>query len=97
VLGYWEARWDWECPTLFGLELQEYRAAAETWRATRDLTQPQVAFALLGALREFLYGASAVKPEAVAPIAGMQNSELMALEQRVGPFVLAVAEQPRTA
>jgi hypothetical protein len=88
---------DWECPTLFGVELKEYRAAAEMWRATHDLTQPQVAFAVLGALREFLYGASAVKPDAIAAIAGIPKPDLIALEQRVGPFVLAVVEQRRTA
>ena len=97
VLSYWEWHWDWECPTLFGLELKEYRAAAEMWRADRDLAQPRVAVALVGALREFLYGASAVKSESVAAIAGMPKSDLIALEQRIGPFVLAVAEQRRTA
>ena len=97
VLSYWELHWDWECPTLVGLELKEYREAADMWRATLDLALPQVAFAMLGALREFLYGASAVKDEAVMTIAGMQKSDLIALERRIGPFVLAVVEQWRTA
>jgi hypothetical protein len=97
VLSYWDSRWDWECTTLFGLELEEYRAAVDTWRATSDLALPQVAFAMLGALREFLYGASAVKSEAVANIAGMPKNDLVALENRIGPYVLAVVEQRRTA
>jgi len=46
VLSYWEGHWDWECPTLLGLELDEYRAAVATWRDTSDLAVPQVAFAL---------------------------------------------------
>ena len=58
---------------------------------------PQVALAMLGALREFLYGASAVNDEAVAGLTGMQKPDLVALEHRVGPFVLAVVEQRRTA
>jgi hypothetical protein len=97
VLNYWESHWDWECPTLFGLDLKEYRAAAETWRATADLAQPQVAFAMLGALREFLHGASALKGEAVVTITRMQKADLLTLKNRVGPFVLAVVEQQRTA
>ena len=97
MLSYWEWHWDWECPTLFGLDLKEYRAAADTWRATPDLALPQVAFAMLGALREFLYGASAVEEESVATIAGMQKPDLIALEHRVRPFMFAVVEQRRTA
>jgi len=98
VLAYWEGRWDWECPLLFGLELPEYRVALAQWRVTSDaVSLPQVALAMNGALREFLYGASAVKAEAVAAIAGMPKSDLVALAHRIGPFVLAVVERRRTA
>ena len=97
MLSYWEWHWDWECPTLFGLDLKEYRAAAETWRATLDLSLPQVAYAMLGALREFLHGASAVKAEAVAGIAGMSSADLVTLDSRIRPYVLGVVAQRRTA
>ena len=92
VLGYWEQRWDWECPTLFGLALQEYRAAIGSWRGSFDLSQPVVALALSGALREFLYGASAVKVDDIPAITNMQKSELEALASRVSPYMLEVTE-----
>jgi hypothetical protein len=97
VLSYWESHWDWECPTLFGLELKEYRAAAETWRATLNLSLPQVAYVIHGALREFLHGASAVKAEAVAGIAGISCADLVKLDSRIRPYVLGVVAQRRTA
>ena len=96
VLSYWEGHWDWECPTLLGLELDEYRAAVATWRDTSDLAVPQVAFALLGALRELLYGASAVTADAVPHIVGLTKADLVALEHRVGPCLLNVVNK-RTA
>jgi len=96
VLSYWEGHWDWECPTLFGLELPEYRAAVAAWRDTSDLSVPQVALALLGALREFLYGASAVKADLVPGITGLAKAELVALDHRVGPYVLSIVNK-RTA
>ena len=92
VLGYWERRWDWECPTLFGLELQDYRAAMAAWRVSFDLSQPAVALALSGALREFLYGASSAKDDDILEITGMKKSELVELAGRVGPYVLNIAE-----
>ena len=92
VLGYWEQRWDWECPTLFGLELQDYRAAMASWRESFDLSRPAVALALSGALREFLYGASAVKEDYISGITNMQKSEIEDLASRVSPYILEVAE-----
>jgi hypothetical protein len=93
VLSYWEGHWDWECPTLFGLELPEYRAAVATWRETSDPSVPRVAFALLGALREFLYGASAVTADVVPRITGLAKIDLVTLEHRVGPYVLSIVNK----
>ena len=92
VLSYWEQHWDWECPTLFGLELPDYRAAMAAWRVSADLSQPAVALALSGALREFLYGASAAKEHAIPGITGLQKSDLVELAGRVSPYVLGFAE-----
>jgi hypothetical protein len=92
VLSYWEQHWDWESPTLFGLELEEYRAATVAWQASGDLSRPGVALALSGALREFLYGASSVKDHDILGITSMKKSELVALASRVGPYVLNIAE-----
>jgi hypothetical protein len=96
VLAYWQEHWDWECPTLFGLELTEYQAAVSMWRERGDPSLPQVACALLGALREFLYGASAVGVTDFTGLTGMSRPDLLALENRVGPYVLGIVEQGRT-
>ena len=30
-MSYWAAHWDWECPTVFGIELEELQVVLEAW------------------------------------------------------------------
>jgi hypothetical protein len=90
VLRYWTARWDWESPTLFGLARSDYDLAVAAWVDRRDTSDTAVALALLGALREILYGASAISAEAIPSVCGLSRAELENLDARVAPWLLHV-------
>lgn len=79
LLSFWLSEWDWECPTLFGLERNELEAIATAWPESIVTMQKQTALAVHGSLRELLVGASAVAPDKVAPACGLTHAELSAL------------------
>lgn len=58
AFAYWLENWDWECPTLFGIDRDELRVVLEGWPNPR-VDDETTALAALGALRELLDGASA--------------------------------------
>jgi hypothetical protein len=43
VLAYWCAKWDFECPALFGLEREEFEKAVRMWDERRELSDSHVA------------------------------------------------------
>ncbi len=55
AMAYWVQHWDWECPTLFGLEREDIVNAIETWPRSIATTTSRAA---IGSLRELLLGAS---------------------------------------
>jgi hypothetical protein len=73
ILAYWVEHWDWECPALFGLELVEFQAILACWPAGLTNNEETTALAIIGSLRELLYGASAVRPERVEEISGVSR------------------------
>lgn len=62
-MRYWESHWDWECPTLFGIELEELKAARVA--CLTEENEELVSYAALGCLRELLHGASAIPKNSV--------------------------------
>jgi hypothetical protein len=52
AFSYWRKHWDWEMPTLTGLSLQEFEAAAESWCANPSTVSATVLVAALSAVRE---------------------------------------------
>lgn len=71
VLQYWVKHWDWECPTLFGLELDELCAVLRAWPNIPAGAEEKTLLAIVGAYRELLYGASAVSVNAVESAIGV--------------------------
>jgi len=94
-MAYWAERWDWESPTLFGINLEQLRQVLAEWPTIAPGTENEAECASIGALRELLYGASAVVAAKVPAIVGLSFhqaeallSELHALaEQRGGVAV----------
>ena len=87
TLNYCVAQWDWESPTLFSLEQSDFQALISTWPQCIALQEKTAALAVVGGLREILYGASAVKSEAVAKLIGISHSEACALLNRLLPRI----------
>ncbi|QSI32128.1 hypothetical protein GNX71_22115 [Variovorax sp. RKNM96] len=79
ALSYWDERWDWESPVLFGLTHDRYRNVAASWPGNSE----DHFLAAVGALRELLHGASAIREdEAVRAAIGVgkaQGIELLAV------------------
>jgi hypothetical protein len=82
ALRYWIEHWDWECPTLFGLERIDVQAVLERWPGVVDATPSHSSLAVNGALRKLLYGASAVDSERVRAICGIPASEVIVLAHK---------------
>lgn len=82
AMSYWAAHWDWECPTLFGIELAELQAVLEAW--PRSSVQNEIeASAAIGALRELLYGASTPPKGELPQILGIEYEAASALCDKV--------------
>ncbi|HAT40706.1 MAG TPA: hypothetical protein DCS87_03145 [Rheinheimera sp.] len=86
ALLYWESAWDWECPLLFGLSLDEFREAASTWSENSAQLSESEALAISSAFRELLYGASALPAEKVSVVCGISAVEVEALCNRLQPW-----------
>ena len=71
---YWTEHWDWECPTLFGVELEEMVEVVKTWPFVAAEQEELVATCALGAWRELLYGASSLEPHLVGEAVGISYS-----------------------
>jgi hypothetical protein len=92
VLAYWVAHWDWECPTLFGLEKSDLEAVLASWPASLSSQEKTSALALIGALRELLYGASAVPKAQVPAVCGLSYAEASALAENLFPRISEVLD-----
>lgn len=86
VLRYWIAKWDWECPTLFGIEKEQVQQVLNLWPESVG-NKEVVALAINGALREFLHGASAVHRSQVAGVCGLSYEEASNLSKRFSESV----------
>ena len=85
ALSYWATHWDWECPTLFGLDQSDFSAISGTWPRSVAERPRDCALAIAGALRELLFGASA--PPAVESIIGISKAEASDLLEVLMPRI----------
>ena len=60
AIHYWIEKWDFECPTLFGLEKTDLIEVAKSWPVSLSTDRERTLIACLGSLRELLHGASAI-------------------------------------
>ena len=90
ALGYWSEHWDWECPTLFGIERVELHSVLSTWPTIAPGTEEQVSLAVVGAYRELLYGASAVARSEVEATIGVTHEQACSLLEQLTVFLQAL-------
>ena len=81
AMQYWVEHWDDECPTLFGIELDQLKTALHRWPSTVGEDEPMVKAVAIGALRELLYGASALPPVALQSMLGISYDDAETLTQ----------------
>ncbi|MBV7544667.1 hypothetical protein [Acidovorax sp. sic0104] len=82
ALLYWQEHWDFECPTLFGIELEDLEVVVYTW-PHHNAAKEVEALAVTGALRELLYGASTPPKERLPLIIGVGYEGASALCTKV--------------
>jgi hypothetical protein len=75
---YWVAHWDSECPTLFGIELDELQVVLHAWPHSAAQRETE-ALAAIGALRELLHGASTPPRSQLPEILGVEYETASAL------------------
>ncbi len=63
AMEYWVHHWDWESPTLFGLELDELMRTIETWPRVTAGHEEATCLAAVGAVRELFGGSAPTKAE----------------------------------
>jgi len=83
-LEYWIKHWDWECPTVFGLELSKFQSIVNTWPEALIQNEEIAVLAIFGSFREFLHGASSVRPNQVSNITGINFEHANELLNRLG-------------
>lgn len=82
MLAYWVENWDWECPTLFGLERDDLKRVIAHWPSALTTDPATSTSAIVGVLRESLLGASAIPSDQLVPQFGMSQHALRALLER---------------
>lgn len=87
AIRFWANNWDFECPTLFGLEREDMSDIAGSWPESAVLRSADTALAVIGSIREMLYGASSLKPAKVRELVGITATELGELLDRIRPRI----------
>jgi len=89
MLGYWAEHWDADCPTLFGIGRDELQAVLDAWPRVAIGGEPAAALALVGAMRELMFGAMAVRAAQFPAIAGISFGEAGRMLERLRPWINA--------
>jgi hypothetical protein len=79
AMSYWIEHCDWECPILFGLEINDFESAIHNWPKQTEATER----ALIGAWRELLFGASAIPREELITTIGISYQEACTVLERL--------------
>jgi uncharacterized protein YecA (UPF0149 family) len=73
-IQYWVEHWDWECQTLFGLDIEDFQTILDNWPNGFKLKEENTIYALQGSFRELLYGASAIRTNEIPEVLGVNES-----------------------
>lgn len=74
AMEYWHACWDWECPTLFGMDFEEFDQVLNQWPDIKREHEELTTLAVIASLRELLFGASAQPKSVIHEIIGIPYS-----------------------
>ena len=93
ALSYWYEHWDWECPTLFGIERHELFTVLSFWPSVAQGTEELVELAVVGAYRESLYGASAIAKSGVDAQIGVTYEQACRLLEQLSVLMAALTDR----
>ena len=83
AMAYWAVHWDWECPLLFGIELDQLQRIVERWPWIAKEDESGTAATARAALRELLHGASARRNDEIEGLIGISFVQADALLLRL--------------
>lgn len=83
AMEYWHACWDWECPTLFGINFEELDQVLDQWPDMKREYEELTTLAVTASLRELLLGASAQPKSAIHEIIGIPYSHAASLLEQL--------------
>jgi hypothetical protein len=83
AMVYWTENWDWECPTLLGIQLDDLMTVLASWPKVPAGSADTTGLAALGAVRELLGGGSAIPADQVPMVTGLSYSEAGALCSKI--------------
>ena len=83
AMEYWSACWDWECPTLFGINFVEFDQVLGQWPDIEQGYEEIASLAVTGSLRELLMGATAQSRSAIHGIIGIPYSHAASLLEQL--------------
>ena len=90
ALLYWHEHWDFECPTLFGIEREDLLAVLSAWPSVARGNEEHTSLAVVGAYRELLYGASAVAQGEVGATIGVSYEQACSLLEQLSVLLQAI-------
>ena len=83
AIEYWHACWDWECPTLFGVDFVQFDQVLSEWPDIQKRDEDVAALAAIGSLRELLIGASAQPKSAIQSVIGIPYGRAASLLEQL--------------
>lgn len=83
ILEYWLEQWDFECPTLFGIEESDLKGVISEWPNGFRQNQKVTARAVSHSFGELLWGASAISEVNSLAKFGKSKSDIEALYNEI--------------
>ena len=90
---YWLEHWDWECPTLFGLNKSELQQVCDEWPDTFEKGSVLAGRAVSNSLGELLWGASALPDSKVLSLFGEPKKNIETFYLRINEHVKLMADE----
>lgn len=76
IMKYWEKNWDFECPTLFGIEREDLQNVIDGWPDALAKRTVHAGRAISHSFGELLWGASSISDEKAKHLFGKSKEAL---------------------
>ena len=83
IMKYWVDNWDFECPTLFGIELEDLQNVIDKWPEALLSNSVHAGRAVSASFGELLWGASSLSDARVKSEFGKSKDDLEAFYKSI--------------